>query len=303
MNRQTKNVFRVAALVTCSLALLGACAGRDVRPEVPPQVRIRPPLPVPQEDQPVQSPAPQVEADAPGGYYMDDGPSEEPPPNFEAIPDAEPQSEPLHPFANRPYEVLGRSYVPDESRKAYRQRGLASWYGRKFHGRKTSIGELYDMYAMTAAHRTLAIPAYVRVTHVESGKSVIVRVNDRGPFHSDRIIDLSYTAAHKLGIVNDGTSLVDVEVIDADLGSQLVARDEQRRVYLQLAAFSGRENADKFVAQLKSQLARTPHALAVFVKDGLYRAATGPYRTHQDATEAASAIRKLTKLKPLVIFR
>jgi rare lipoprotein A len=235
---------------------------------------------------------------------MDDGPSEEPPPpNLEAIPDAEPKSEPLHPYANRPYEVLGRSYVPDGLRKPYRQRGLASWYGKKFHGRKTSIGELYDMYAMTAAHRTLAIPAYVRVTHVESGKTVIVRVNDRGPFHSDRIIDLSYTAAHKLGMINEGTSLVDIEVIDGDLGSQLVARDEKRRLYLQLAAFSGRENADKFVAQLKSQLVKTPHALAVFAKDGLYRAAAGPYPTREDATEAASAIRKLTKLKPLVIFR
>lgn len=235
--------------------------------------------------------------------YRDDGPPQEVPADLDAVPDAEPKSEPLHAYANRPYEVLGKAYVPADERQPYRQRGLASWYGKKFHGRKTSTGEIYDMYAMTAAHRTLAIPAYARVTHVESGKAVVVRVNDRGPFHSDRIIDLSYTAAHKLGIVSDGTSLVEVQVIDPDLGSQLTARDEKRRIYLQLGAFSARENADKFAAQVKSQLAKTPNALAVFIKDGLYRAASGPYATHKDAMEAAPALAKLIKARPLVIFR
>jgi rare lipoprotein A len=148
-----------------------------------------------------------------GGYYKDDGPGDEVPDNLDEIPDAQPRSEPLHRFANRPYVVLGKSYVPETSLKPYRQRGIASWYGKKFHGQKTSIGDPYDMFAMTAAHPTLAIPSYVRVSNVASGKSVVVRVIDRGPFHADRIIDLSYAAAYRLGYVNNGSTQVEVEAI------------------------------------------------------------------------------------------
>ncbi|WP_305073107.1 septal ring lytic transglycosylase RlpA family protein [Propionivibrio sp.] len=148
-----------------------------------------------------------------GGYYKDDGPADDIPDNLDDIPDAQPQLEPLHRFANRPYEVLGKSYVPNTRLKPVRQRGIASWYGKKFHGQKTSIGETYDMFAMTAAHPTLALPSYVRVTNVGNGRTVIVRVNDRGPFHADRIIDLSYAAAHRLGYVNNGSTLVEVEAM------------------------------------------------------------------------------------------
>ena len=142
----------------------------------------------------------------------DDGPGA-PPGNLDRIGDARPKSEPLNPGANSPYTVLGRKYVPYQSLKPYRQRGIASWYGRKFHGRRTSSGERYDMYAMTAAHTILPIPSYVRVTNLSNGHSVVVRVNDRGPFHAERIIDLSYTAAHKLGFVNAGSAQVEVEAI------------------------------------------------------------------------------------------
>ena len=148
-----------------------------------------------------------------GGYYKDDGPSDTIPDDIDSIPDAQPQLEPLHRFANRPYVVLGKSYVPNTSLKPIRQRGIASWYGKKFHGQKTSIGEPYDMFAMTAAHPTLAIPSYVRVTNVGNGKSVVVRVTDRGPFHADRIIDLSYAAAHRLGYINNGSTLVEVDAL------------------------------------------------------------------------------------------
>jgi rare lipoprotein A len=148
-----------------------------------------------------------------GGYYKDDGPGDEVPDNLDEIPDAQPRSEPLHRFANRPYVVLGKNYVPETGLKPYRQRGIASWYGKKFHGQKTSIGDPYDMFAMTAAHPTLAIPSYVRVSNVASGKSVVVRVIDRGPFHADRIIDLSYAAAYRLGYVNNGSTQVEVEAI------------------------------------------------------------------------------------------
>ncbi|MEF8731864.1 MAG: septal ring lytic transglycosylase RlpA family protein [Candidatus Accumulibacter meliphilus] len=151
-----------------------------------------------------------------GGYYKDDGPGDEIPDNLDDIPDAQPILEPLHRFANRPYVVLGKAYQPKTSLEAHQQRGIASWYGKKFHGQKTSIGERYDMFAMTAAHPTLAIPSYVRVTNVGNGKSVVVRVIDRGPFHADRVIDLSYAAAYRLGYVDNGSTLVQVDSIVPD---------------------------------------------------------------------------------------
>ena len=148
-----------------------------------------------------------------GGYYKDDGPGANPPSNLASIPDASPRSEPLHKYANRPYEVFGRKYVPLASVQPYHQRGVASWYGKRFHGQKTSSGETYDMYAMTAAHPILPIPSYARVTSVRTGKQVIVRINDRGPFHSNRAIDLSYAAAYRLGLIGTGSGEVEIEAI------------------------------------------------------------------------------------------
>src|SRR5271167_4462078 len=163
--------------------------------------RLEPPATAPVGAAP--SPAPAL-APRPGGYYKDDGPGEHPPANLDSVPDAVPKLEPLNRFANRPYSVFGVDYVPATSLRSYRERGLASWYGRKFHNQKTSTGEIYDMYAMTAAHPTLPLPSYARVTGLESGKSVIVRVNDRGPFHPGRVIDLSYAAAYRIGIAQRG---------------------------------------------------------------------------------------------------
>jgi rare lipoprotein A len=148
-----------------------------------------------------------------GGFYKDDGPAEDIPDGLDDIPDAEPKWEPLHKPATKPYVVFGKEYIPNTSVKPYKARGIASWYGKKFHGQKTSIGEPYNMFAMTAAHPTLALPSYVRVTNVQTGKSVIVRLTDRGPFHADRVIDLSYTASYKLGLVNGGSGQVEVEAI------------------------------------------------------------------------------------------
>ena len=148
-----------------------------------------------------------------GAYYKDDGPGDEVPDNLDDIPDAQPQLEPLHRFANRPYVVLGKAYEPDTTLRSRQERGIASWYGKKFHGQKTSIGEPYDMFAMTAAHPTLALPSYARVTNLGNGRSVVVRVTDRGPFHADRVIDLSYAAAYRLGYVDNGSTLVEVESI------------------------------------------------------------------------------------------
>jgi rare lipoprotein A len=146
----------------------------------------------------------------PGGYYKDDGPGDKLPAN---VADAVPRAEPLHRFANRPYKAMGKEYVPMTSLQPFRQRGMASWYGKRYHGQKTSSGEIYDMYAMSAAHPTLPIPSYARVTNLANGRRVVVRINDRGPFHAARIIDVSYAAAHKLGFIGAGAAQVEVESI------------------------------------------------------------------------------------------
>ncbi|WP_323001753.1 septal ring lytic transglycosylase RlpA family protein [Denitromonas sp.] len=151
-----------------------------------------------------------------GGYYKDDGPGDNVPPDLHAIPDAVPRDEPIHRASTRPYVVFGQGYTPMARRGAYRERGRASWYGRKFHGQRTSNGETYDMYAMSGAHKTLPLPSYAKVTNLANGKSVVVRINDRGPFHAGRIIDLSYAAAYKLGYLGQGSAEVEVEAVGPD---------------------------------------------------------------------------------------
>jgi rare lipoprotein A len=146
-----------------------------------------------------------------GGYYLDDGPGDNPPPGLYDLPDPIVKNELLSKYGNKPYVVFGKTYTPLGGDSSFVQRGVASWYGKKFHGQRTSSGEPYDMYQMSAAHPTLPIPSYARVTSIETGKSVVVRVNDRGPFHSSRIIDVSYTAALKLGLLGKGSHEVEVE--------------------------------------------------------------------------------------------
>lgn len=145
-----------------------------------------------------------------------DGPEANPPAELERVPDAEPKLEPIRPGGpNKPYEVLGKSYVPITQDAPFTERGLASWYGRKFQGRRTASGEIYNMYAMTAAHPTLPIPSYARVRNPANGREVVVRINDRGPFHSNRIVDLSYTAALKLGLLR-GVAPVELQRITSE---------------------------------------------------------------------------------------
>ncbi|AFL75674.1 septal ring lytic transglycosylase RlpA family protein [Thiocystis violascens] len=137
------------------------------------------------------------------------------PPHIARIPDAVPRVEPLSKSGNpESYVVFGKRYRTQRSSRGYVERGLASWYGKPFHGRKTSSGETYDMHAMSAAHKTLPLPTYARVTNVENGRSIVIRINDRGPFHGPRLIDLSHTAAVKLGVVKTGTAMVEVRAID-----------------------------------------------------------------------------------------
>jgi len=148
-----------------------------------------------------------------GGYYQDDGPGDAPPGNLADMPDADVRNDPLLPRSNRPYVVFGKTYTPITDTQPFTQVGIGSWYGKKFHGQRTSSGELYDMYKMTAAHPTLPIPSYARLSNMVSGAVVVVRINDRGPFHANRAIDVSYTAALKLGLLGKGSHELKIERI------------------------------------------------------------------------------------------
>ena len=232
-----------------------------------------------------------------GGYYKDDGPHASPPPHLDSVLDAEPRLEPLHRYANRPYRVFGKAYAPLASLEPFRERGTASWYGRRFHGKRTASGEAYDMYAMSAAHPTLPIPSYARVTHLGNGKSVVVRINDRGPFHAGRVIDVSYAAAHRLGFIGAGSAAVEVESI---------VPGETRRaeaVYVQLGVFSSRENAEGLRARLARELDSMQDSMQIFVADSLWRLQLGPYRSHDEARPVAERIESLLDLKPLLVVR
>jgi len=261
------------------LVLLAGCAAVPETPE-----------------QPV--PPPPVQTKSSGGYYKDDGPHDKPPANLDQIADATPRSEPLHRFANRPYTVFGTGYVPLAAVQPFRQRGIASWYGRRFHGQKTSSGEIYDMYGMTAAHPTLPIPSYARVTRVANGKSVVVRVNDRGPFHAGRIIDLSYAAAYKLGYVQSGSAEVEVEAIVPEAAPQSASA-----VYVQVGAFSSRENAESFRSRAQRELDWIKEAIQVLSIGNLWRLHVGPYRSQDDARPIAERIESQLSLKPLLVVR
>ena len=261
----------------------------------------------------------------PGGkYYLDDGPPERVPDGLAGIPDATPADEPFHRFANRPYTVFGQTYVPVVNKEPRKERGLASWYGRKFHGQKTSSGEIYDMFAMTAAHKTLPIPSYARVTNVKNGLSVVVRVNDRGPFHSERIIDLSYAAAARIGIVNTGSALVEVERVFAGSAAappetvfamveqplpaaavieSPVVSQESAGLWLQLGAFSSAESAESFRQKMARDLPWLLEPAQVVARDGLHRVRLGPYRNRDEASAIADKVRTSLGFVPLMTPR
>ena len=243
-------------------------------------------------------------ASSKGAYYKDDGPGADPPPNLAAIPNAVPRTESLHRFANRPYQVFGKDYVPLASLAPFTQTGVGSWYGRRFHGAPTSSGEPYDMYAMTAAHPTLPIPSYVRVTNLANGRSVVVRVNDRGPFHSDRIIDLSYTAAWKLGYVEVGSARVEVEsVLPGKAEPVQEAKAETKGVFLQLGVFSAREAAENFRVRVYRELAWLSEAIQIVASGAVFRLRLGPYRSQDEARPIADRIQSELSLRPVIVGR
>lgn len=211
-----------------------------------------------------------VSAPRGGGYYKDDGPDARIPANLQSTPDAVPRLEPIARSNTRPYTVLGKSFVPHTAHKAFTQTGTASWYGRKFHGKKTANGETYDMYAMTAAHPTLPIPSYARVTRPKTGKSVIVRINDRGPFHSSRVIDLSYVAAAKLDLIAPGSGTVLVESItQEEIRSGNFGRGEVEMAEAPPPRTAPAPVAPKPSLTITEKLEPTPDALAVLPGDDL----------------------------------
>ena len=253
-----------------------------------------------------------------GAYLSGDGPGADTPVDLHNVPDAVPRNEPLHRYANRPYSVLGKNFTPLTSAGNYKKRGIASWYGKKFHGKKTSIGETYDMYGMTAASTTLPIPSYALVTHLENNKSVIVRVNDRGPFMHERIIDLSYTAASKLGIIGTGQGMVEVESLNADDYAPATISPIYKEpiqvtplpavtpstaggnIFLQLGAFNSQKGAENFLQTMRTKLSDTGKALSLSHSNGIVKVRIGPYSTKDAARASAIKLQDRLGFKPMV---
>lgn len=243
----------------------------------------------------------------------DSGPSQ--PVDVSHIPNAVPKHEKRTRAGNpSTYVVLGKRYYVLKSSTGFTQRGIASWYGNKFHGKKTSNGETYDMYAMTAAHKTLPIPCYVQVTNLKNGKQVVVRVNDRGPFHENRIIDLSYAAAKKLGITANGTGLVEIHTVEpgqkaptlrsASLNKPVpVTPATKPMLYLQLGSFIERNNAESLRAQLVLNNVNAAAIQQTTVdRHNIYRVRIGPLTTVEEADRIASQISSLGIGIPTIVI-
>ena len=231
---------------------------------------------------------------------------------WDEIPDAIPVSVVPSKYGNpESYEVFGKTYYVLDSADGFAQKGIASWYGNKFHGRRTSSGEEYDMYAMTAAHKTLPIPAYVAVKNIDNGREAIVRVNDRGPFHEGRIIDLSYAAATKLGVAQAGTANVEIRVVSSDddeneqLSKTFVESPvpEGGKLYVQVAAFATEENALQYLGQLQGE-GFSDVRLHIESKKGktVYRVRIGPLPSDNVAHEVLSQL-KLNKHQDIKIVK
>ena len=272
-----------------------------------------------------------------GGYYLDDGPGDNPPVDIDSIPDAQLKTEKPLVRPNQPYSALGKKYVPMTSYAPYVQQGIASWYGRRYHGKKTSSGEIYDMYGMTGAHPTLPIPSYVRVTNPANKRSVIVRINDRGPFKHDRLIDLSFAAAYKLRITSRGSGPVEVEWIDtspealrkmnaapvaisastaditpvaykemsttpASVASAAENNMEPRAIsyFVQVGAFKNESNGDLLQKKILGLELAGDAAVTNVYNDGIYRVKLGPFSSRKEADVSANKVRKQLNLSAIV---
>ncbi len=329
-------------ILFCCLCLV-ACGGkRSTKPApipAPPTSTTKPPASSPAPSSPTpstppptstpQTPAPSTSAPdtptKPGGYYLDDGPDTNPPQNLDDIPNAVPKKEPLLSRSNKPYKALGATYTPMTSYQPYKAKGVASWYGKRFHGKKTSSGEVYDMYGMSAAHTILPLPSYVKVTNPTNGRSVIVRVNDRGPFKHSREIDLSYVAAYKLRFISKGSTAVEVEAIDPNnfayntqtidaspaAPSPEAAQNKAPEtdivdmqapgVYVQAGAFKSEANAEALLKKIQSLGMSENVGLNRVYNNNLHRLKLGPYNSRSEADEAAANIRRKLNIPAITI--
>ncbi|HEX5690586.1 MAG TPA: septal ring lytic transglycosylase RlpA family protein, partial [Roseiflexaceae bacterium] len=257
---------------TAALALFAAILIGCSTPAPRPSPRL------PSEPTPLPIPAPEVP----------------PPASIETIPDAVPRAEPKSARGNPPfYTVLGKRYFVRPSAEGYVERGVASWYGPGFHAARTSNGEPYDMYAMTAAHKTLPLPTYVQVTNLRNGRNVVLRVNDRGPFKDGRIIDLSYTAAAKLDMLRDGTTFVEVRALmpGADIDDKT---SPASNLFVQAGAFSSEANATNLLTQLRTKGIAKGFVRADKVNERtLYRVRIGPIPSVNEFDRVVARLRSL----------
>jgi rare lipoprotein A len=250
------------------------------------------------------------------GRYQHDkdfGPSEEV--DLSHVPDAVPRYEARTMAGNKnPYTVLGKTYhlIKDES--SYRERGNASWYGNKFNGYSTSNGERYDMYAMTGAHKTLPIPSYVRVTNLDNGKSVVVRINDRGPFHEGRIIDLSYAAAQRIGINKTGTGRVEVEIALPNDAAPIPRRADNKTpavpepalpagTYLQVGAFSHKVAAQQFSASIGTKLTYPVLVSSATAPKEIHRVRVGPFKDAKSLQDARDQLARINIFQVHIVYQ
>ncbi len=333
VSRRSLQHSLAALSMTLSAFVLSACTTVDLSVRDEPVRSSAPATPAvssPTSSASVTATPPSAEAKKSGGYYKDDGPSDAIPEGLVDTPDAEPKIEPIAKGPSKPYTIFDQTYVPITDGRPYIQRGKGSWYGKKFHGQRTASGEIYDMFKMTAAHPTLPIPSYARVTNLRNGKQVIVRINDRGPFHASRIIDMSYTAALKLGYVQIGSAELEVERI---LPDEIVRMQEDKRrkgslatakestdpmtrlangssppvvaeaggIFLQFGAYAQIHNADAMRIRL---LAGWPQALpepVIVQTGGLYRLHSGPFTSRETAKTAADLLKEVTQIQTSIV--
>ncbi len=288
----SKHQFRVCVLLMLLCILLAACSN---------------PKPKPKNNEPYNP------NDGRYKHDKDFGPSEDV--DLSHIPDAVPRYEVRTRAGNKnPYTVLGKTYHLIKDETSYKERGYASWYGNKFNGYHTSNGELYDMYAMTGAHKTLPIPSYVRVTNLDNGKSVVVRINDRGPFHQGRIVDLSYAAAQRIGIHKSGTGRVDVEIVLPGDMPPIPRRPDKQvaeqvesalppGTYLQVGAFGNKQSARDFAASLGAKLTFPVVIKSASVPKEIHRVRLGPFNDVKNLQLARDQLARVKIYETHVVYQ
>jgi rare lipoprotein A len=317
-------IFQKGFIILWLVLLAGCASTSSTKPESPSA-----------KSTPINQPK---ESSNKGGYYLDDGPGDNTSIDIASIPDAQPRTEKPLVSTSKPYQALGQKYIPMKTYAPYTKQGVASWYGKRYHGRKTSSGEIYDMYGMSAAHTTLPIPSYVKVVNPANGHAVVVRVNDRGPFKHERLIDLSYAAAYKLGLVTQGSGLVVVTAIDTSpealkkaaktnvatveqinstanltnanslqntsngLISESVSTKEisPSGYYVQAGAFKSEANGELLQKKILSLDLAGNTAVTNVYNNGLHRVRLGPFESKREADIHANKIRSKLNISAIV---